>query len=65
MRYSNLGWGLFWMECSSLGLYSAAFPGAGGMGLLVGGAARGLLWSVEALVVGLDLGEVVSCTGSV
>ena len=25
------------------------------MGLLAGGAARGLLWSVEALVVGPDL----------
>ena len=65
MRYSNLGWGLSWMECSSLGLYSAAFPGAGGMGLLVGGAARGLLWSVEALVVGLDLDVVVSFVDSV
>ena len=35
------------------------------MGLLAGGAARGLLWSVEALVVGLDLDVVVSCAGSV
>ena len=35
------------------------------MGLLAGGAARGLLWSVEALVVGLDLDAVVSCAGSV
>ena len=35
------------------------------MGLLVGGAARGLLWSVEALVVGLDRDEVVSFSGSV
>ena len=34
------------------------------MGLLVGGAARGLLWSVEALVVGLDLDVVVSVSGS-
>ena len=48
------------MECSSLGLYSAAFPGAGGMGLLVGGAARGLFWNEEALVVGLDRDVVVS-----
>ena len=53
------------MECSSLGLYSAAFPGAGGMGLLVGGAARGLLWSIEALVVGLDRDVVASFIGSV
>ena len=35
------------------------------MGLLVGGAARGLLWSVEALVVGLDLDVVASCGGSI
>ena len=48
------------MECSSLALYLAAFPGAGGMGLLVGGAARGLFWNEEALVVGLDRDVVVS-----
>ena len=30
------------------------------MGLLVGGAARGLLWNEEALVVGLDRDVVVS-----
>ena len=35
------------------------------MGLLVGGAARGLLWSVEALVVGLDLDVVVSFADSI
>ena len=35
------------------------------MGLLVGGAARGLLWSAEALVTGLDLDVVVSFAGSI
>ena len=30
------------------------------MGLLVGGAVRGLLWSAEALVTGLDLDVSVS-----
>ena len=34
------------------------------MGLLVGGAARGLLWSAEALVAGLDLDVFVSLSGS-
>ena len=34
------------------------------MGLLVGGAARGLLWNEEALVVGLDRDVVVSSTFS-
>ena len=60
MRNSNSGWGLSWMECSSLGLYLAACPGAGGIGLLVGGAARGLFWNEEALVAGLDRNVVVS-----
>ena len=35
------------------------------MGLLVGGAVRGLLWSAEALVTGLDLDVFVSLDGSV
>ena len=34
------------------------------MGLLVGGAVRGLLWSAEALVTGLDLDVFVSFAGS-
>ena len=34
------------------------------MGLLVGGAVRGLLWSAEALVTGLDLDVFVSLVGS-
>ena len=42
----------------------AALPGAGGMGLLVGGAVRGLLWSAAALVTGLDLDVFVSLVGS-
>ena len=60
MRNSNSDWGLSWIECSSLGLYLAACPGAGGIGLLVGGAVCDLFWIEEALVVGLDRNEVVS-----
>ena len=60
MRKWSSGWGLSWMECSSLGLYLAALPGAGGIGLLVGGAERGLFWNEEALVAGLDSNVVVS-----
>ena len=42
----------------------AAFPGAGGRGLLIGGAVRSLLWSGGALVIGLDLDGFMSSAGS-
>ena len=42
----------------------AALPGAGGMGLLVGGAVRGPLWSAEDLVTGLDLDVFEPLVGS-